>query len=288
MMRRFMVRIRRVPGRTPGIDELIPPKGALPSYTRKGDFRKAGARFLQAAVDAGLEPHHRLLDLGCGVGRLAVAVSEYLDESGGYVGLDTDRKAIKLCSEWIGSRLPQFTFVWADVFNTSYNPSAKARAAKYRFPFDDHSFDFVFSNSLFTHLVPDDARNYFHEIGRVLKPGGRTVNTIFLLNQESLVQVQGGGSRQGVLHEFGDLALVKRPKRPEAWIALDEEFVRQAHDEAGLGIEQVRYGAWSGRKASGPSLGMKDLIVAEKLNVAESGGRPTPRAESIGIRGRTL
>jgi SAM-dependent methyltransferase len=238
-------------------------------------------------VDAGLEPHHRLLDLGCGVGRLAVAVSAYLNESGRYVGLDTDRKAVELCNEWIGSRLAQFTFVWADVFNTSYNRRARATAAQYRFPFDDRSFDFVFSNSLFTHLVPDDARNYFREIGRVLKPGGRTVNTIFLLNEESLAQVEGGESPQGPLHAFGDLALVKRPKQPEAWIALDEEFVRGAHDEAGLGIEQVRYGAWSGRKASGPSLGKKDIILAEKLGVAESGGRPRSQAESIGTRGRT-
>ena len=277
-----MVRIRRVRGRTPGIDELIPPKSALPSYTRKGDYRKAGARFLGGAVDAGLEPHHRLLDLGCGVGRLAVAVSEYLDDQGGYVGLDTDREAIELCNEWIGSKLPQFTFVWADVFNTTYNRSAEAKAAQYRFPFDDHSFDFVFSNSLFTHLVPDDAGNYIREIGRVLKPAGRTVNTIFLLNEESLAQVEGGESRQGVLHEFGDLALVKRPARPEAWIALDEGFVRQAHEEAGLGIERVRYGAWSGRDSSGSAFSEKDIIVAEKLGVAGSGGQPSPRAESIG------
>jgi SAM-dependent methyltransferase len=264
MMPSPMPRFRRLRARTPGIDDLIPPERALPPYTRKGDFKKAGARFLQAAVDAGLEPHHVLLDLGCGVGRLAVALSQYLDDRGRYVGMDTDQKAITVCNEWIASKLPQFTFVWADVFNTSYNPSAEAKAAQYHFPFDDDAFDFVFSNSLFTHLVPDDARNYFHEIGRVLKPGGRTVNTIFLLNEESLPLIESGESGQGVLHEYGDLARVKRPNRPEAWIAIDEDFVRQAHDEAGLGIEEVRYGAWSGREASGPGFGKKDIIVAQK------------------------
>jgi SAM-dependent methyltransferase len=286
MMPSLMLRFRRSRAGAPGIDELIPPERALPPYTRKGDFRKAGARFLRAAVDAGLEPHHRVLDLGCGVGRLAVALSQYLDDRGRYVGLDTDRKAIRACNKWIASKLPSFTFVWADVFNTSYNPSAEAKAAQYRFPFDDNAFDFVFSNSLFTHLVPDDARNYFHEIGRVLRPGGRTVNTIFLLNEESLTLVGSGESRQGVLHEFGDLAMVKRSNRPEAWIAFDEDFVRRAHGEAGLGIEEVRYGAWSGREASGPGFGKKDIIVAQKLSVAESGRPPTPRAESTGIRGR--
>jgi ubiquinone/menaquinone biosynthesis C-methylase UbiE len=282
----LMLRLRRLRARTPGIDELIPPERALPSYTRKGDFKKAGARFRQAAVDAGLEPHHRMLDLGCGVGRLAVALSEHLDDRGRYVGLDTDRKAIKACNKWIASKLPQFTFVWADVFNTNYNRNADTKAAQYRFPFDDDAFDFVFSNSLFTHLVPDDAWNYFHEIGRVLKPGGRTVNTIFLLNEESLALVESGESPQGVLQRFGDLARVKRPKSPEAWIALDENFVRQAHDEAGLGIERVRYGAWSGREAPPAGLGKKDVIVAEKLSVAESGGEASPRPESTRIRDR--
>lgn len=259
-----MERARGSLGERPGIDELIPPKSALPSYTRKGDFKKAGARFLELAVDAGLEPHDSVLDLGCGVGRLAVALSQHLDDGGRYVGLDTDRKSIELCNEWIGSRLRQFSFVWADVFNTTYNRRAEAKAAQYRFPFEQGAFDFVFSNSLFTHLVPDDARNYFREIGRVLKPGGRTVNTIFLLNQESLAQVERGESKQGALHEFGELARVKQTSRPEAWIAFDEEFVRRAHDEAGLGIERVRYGAWSGREASGPGFGQKDIIVAHK------------------------
>ena len=281
-----MLRFLRLRTRTPGIDELIPPEEALPLYTLKGDFKKAGARFRQAAVDAGLEPQHRLLDLGCGVGRLAIALSQYLDDRGRYVGLDTDRKAIKLCNEWIASKLPRFTFVWADLFNTAYNRRAEARAAQYRFPFDDEAFDFVFSNSLFTHLVPDDARNYFHEIGRVLKPGGRTVNTIFLLNQESLSLVEGGESPQGALHQFGAVARIKKPDRPEAWIAFDEDFVRQAHAEAGLGIERVSYGAWSGREASGPVLGKKDTIVAEKLSVTESGGEPGPGAESTGARAR--
>jgi hypothetical protein len=51
-----MPRFRRLRARTPGIDDLIPPERALPTYTRKGNFKKAGAGFLQATVDAGLEP----------------------------------------------------------------------------------------------------------------------------------------------------------------------------------------------------------------------------------------
>jgi SAM-dependent methyltransferase len=273
MMLSLMPRLPRLRARAPDIDELVPPERAMPAYTRRGDFKKTGAWFRQGAVDAGLEPHHRILDLGCGVGRLAVALSDYLDARGRYVGFDTDRKAIRTCKKQIGSKLPQFSFVWADVFNTRYNEAGEARAAQYRFPFDDGAFDFVFSNSLFTHLVPEDARNYFHEIGRVLTPGGRTMNTMFLLNEVSLPLVESGKSNQGALHPFGDLAWVRRPERPEAWIAVNEDYVRKAHDEAGLQIQGVRYGAWSGREAawtgrekSGPDFGRKDIVVAQKLS----------------------
>ena len=76
------------------------------------------------------------------------------------------------------------------------------------------------------------------------------MNTMFLLNEESLPLVESGESRQGALHPFGDLAWVKKPERPEAWIAVDEDYVRKAHDEAGLQIQGVRHGAWSGREAT--------------------------------------
>jgi len=259
-----MLRLRSRGAARPSVDELIPPPGALPSYTRKGDFKKAGARFLETAIEKGLEPHHRVLDVGCGVGRFAVALSGYLDERGRYVGLDTAQESIALCNRWIASKLPGFSFVWADVFNTNYNRGADVAASQYRFPFEDDGFDFVFSNSLFTHLVPDDTRNYFGEIGRVLKPNGRTLNTIFLLNEESLELMDREDSPNRAPHAFGALARVKKPETPEAWIAFDEGFVRDAHEAAGLRIEEVRYGGWPGREPTGPGFGKKDIIVAVK------------------------
>ena len=47
-----------------------------------GDFRAIGAEFLERLVrDAGLERHHRVLDIGSGVGRLAIPLTQYLDEN---------------------------------------------------------------------------------------------------------------------------------------------------------------------------------------------------------------
>jgi SAM-dependent methyltransferase len=257
----------------PTAQELIPPQAALPPYARdrEGDetgahYLGSGRRFLQAAVARGLEPHHRVLDLGCGVGRFAVALAGFLEGPGSYVGMDVDRRSIRLCRRYIGSKLDNFRFVHVGLFNTEYNRSAAESAAEFRFPFKGESFDFAFSNSLFTHLVPEVAENYLTEISRVLRPGGRTMNTMLLLNDESLVRLDSTNSRQGPTHAFGGgIARVKDRENPEAWIAYDEAFIGEQHRRARLRIEgPIRYGSWSGREETAPVFGGKDIVVARK------------------------
>jgi SAM-dependent methyltransferase len=238
----------------PSIEELVPPEHLLPSYARSRSYTAAGARFLDTAASRGLQPDHRVLDLGCGVGRFAVALAGYLDERGSYVGIDTHKRSIKICRTYVGRKLDNFTFM-----------RVRPRdAAEFRFPFGTASFDFVFSNSLFTHLLPEVAEHYLLEIGRILRPGGRTLNTLFLLNPESLALLDSDRSQQGTTHAFGDgLARVKRIDRPQGWIAHDEGRVRLWHERAHLQIEEpVRYGPWPGRESSGPGFGGKDIVVA--------------------------
>jgi SAM-dependent methyltransferase len=216
----------------------------------------AGERFLEATTARGLAPHHRVLDIGCGVGRFAVALAGYLDERGSYVGIDTHAPSVRLSRKYIGRKLDRFQFKWVPF----------AETATLEFPFPPASFDFVFSNSLFTHLTPDTAENYLLEIGRLLRPRGRSFNTIFLLNPDSLALLDAASSARGKTYPFGDgRALVKDPDRPQAWIAHDEAFIREVHERAHLVIEPpIRYGAWPGREPSGPGFGEKDIVVAAR------------------------
>ena len=192
-------------------------------------------------------------------------MADYVDDRGGYEGLDVSRKAISICNEWIAPKLDRFNFQRVDVHNSYYNPKTDAEAYGYRFPFDDASIDFQFSNSLFTHMLASDTEHYFSEISRVLKPGGIALNTMFLLNDESVPRIDAHESGFKLPHVLEDgLVRVEELDRPEAVVAYDEGYMRDIHAKVGLGIQEpIRYGVWSGRPApTGPGFGNKDIVVA--------------------------
>src|SRR5262249_36838661 len=70
-------------------------------------------------------------------------------------------------------------------------------SASYAFPFPDSSFDVVYAASLFTHLLPDETANYFHQCRRVLRPAGRCLFSCFLLDF-----YRGRGKSISPLYEF--------------------------------------------------------------------------------------
>jgi SAM-dependent methyltransferase len=144
-----------------------------------GDFRERGKTLAELLVRNGLEPDHRVLDIGCGIGRVALALTNVLSERGCYEGFDVDPVAIRWCQEHITPRHPRFRFTHANVMARRYN-RGEAPAAQYRFPYPDATFDFAFATSVFTHLEMDAAVHYFRETHRVLRPGGLVVATAFI------------------------------------------------------------------------------------------------------------
>lgn len=241
-------------------DPLTPPKGRI--FFGGGDFNKIGEEYFRYFVDlGGLKPRERVLDVGCGIGRMAVPLTRYLDPRGSYEGFDVVREGIAWCRENITSRYPNFRFRVADIKNKEYNPGGQFAASEYRFPYEDASFDFVLLTSVFTHLLPDEIENYVSEIGRVLAPGGRCLATFFLLNEESLALIRSGSSTIDFKHDFGCYR-VKDVDTPEAAIAYPEDYVRSLCAEQGMAIaEPIHYGAWPGRR---DFLSYQDVFIATK------------------------
>jgi SAM-dependent methyltransferase len=230
------------------------------------DFRALGDHWLGTLVRVSqLEPRERVLDVGCGVGRMAVALTAFLSSEGRYDGFDIVPEGIEWCQRTITPRFPNFRFEHADIYNKEYNSSGKVRAADYVFPYPDKTFDFAFLTSVFTHMLPDDVRHYLRELHRVIRPGGRCAITWFILDDEARRRVDAGsaGPLRNFRHHRGDCWVVN-PATPEAAVAYEETTLRALYAEAGLAIrEPLLFGSWSGSRRGENEHG-QDIVVATR------------------------
>ena len=238
----------------------VPPRKMI--FVGSGDFRKVGKEFLRYVVElGGLKPNERVLDVGCGIGRMAVALTGYLQEKGSYAGFDIVAEGINWCGEKITPRYPNFRFQLADIYNKDYNPQGKIKASEYKFPYPDRSFDFIILTSVFTHMLLQDMENYFSELARVLEQGGRCLVTFFILNKESKKLIDEKMSTRD-FKNHGEGYRVENINTPESAIAYDESIVKGLSEKYGLNIATpIYYGSWCGRKNY---LSYQDIIIARK------------------------
>jgi SAM-dependent methyltransferase len=227
-----------------------------------GDPTAIGLEFLRYFRDIGkLKENHSVLDVGCGIGRMAIPLLFYLNEKGSYDGFDIVPEAIEWCQSQITRLNPRFQFHYAPIANSSYKPNGSANASNWRFPYENHSFDFALLTSVFTHMWQADIENYLSEIHRVLKTGGTAFITFFLLNSESDRLIVQGKSIFDFRHG-DDVCKFNSERDPLGCVAYAESLVRQLLAMYGLSVmEPIRYGTWSGR---GDGLSFQDIIVVEK------------------------
>lgn len=239
---------------------LVPPK--LLISVGGGDFRAIGEQFVAYFRElAQLAPDDRVLDVGCGIGRMAIPLTNYLGPGGSYDGFDVVPHGIEWCRRRITPRFPNFRFRCVSVRNDDYNPEGAVAADEFVFPYADASFDFVLLTSVFTHMLPADSAHYLREVARVLAPGGRCFSTWFILDQEARVQLARGASTLDFRHPVAG-GMTTNASRPGEAIATDDDRMRGAHHACALAIDEpVRYGSWSGRT---PSLSYQDIVVARK------------------------
>ena len=245
-------------------EEISPPEW-LAELAGRGSFAEIGEEVVGYLTElCDLEPGSRVLDVGCGAGRVAIRLTKFLSPEGRYEGVDILPWAVDWCKKEITSRHPNFSFQHADVLNAQYYPDGLVPPRDYRFPYDSHQFDVVCASSLFTHMLPDALEQYLSEIGRVLKKGGRALMTFYLLNDESLRSVEAGevDERFRFRHPVGSCR-VTYEEAPEAAVAHSEEFVLQASERSGLRVVgPIHYGQWSGCDRF---LTWQDVIVAERV-----------------------
>jgi SAM-dependent methyltransferase len=127
---------------------------------------------------AGLTESFRVLDIGCGVGRLATGIERRFGKLENYTGVDVDAGRIGWCRKHLTGQ--DVEFVAIDVANERYNPGGRQRGENFTLPLADDSFDVIYLYSVFSHLETADVAGYLHEFRRLLAPGGLVFLTAFI------------------------------------------------------------------------------------------------------------
>ncbi len=197
-------------------------------------FEETGNEFLEFFTKYGeLKPEHSVLDVGCGIGRMAIPLTGYLSQEGSYKGFDIVPDGIEWCQQNITSKYPNFEFAVADIYNNLYNPQGTQKSVEYSFPYKDQSFDFVFLTSVFTHMFAEDSQQ----------------------------KIDDGKSLQNFQHSIGECHIVNR-EMPEASTGYNETFIRSLYSKYNLEIvEPIRFGGWSGRVNF---TSYQDIVCAQK------------------------
>ena len=179
-----------------------------------------------------------IVDIGCGCGRYAHHLRDYryMSEkfSGQYIGIDIDDEMLNWCREHFDSG--RFKFYRSNHVSKAYSCGGQPDS-EYVLPVGDESAEFVFSTSLFTHLLEKELVNYCRESCRILKPGSFMSMFCFSMDHPP----SSYGNRHTFRFRIGN-AHVESMAVPEAAVAYDEKYLMTVAREAGFRSAEMMIG----------------------------------------------
>ena len=179
-----------------------------------------------------------VLDAGCGVGAMVPYVLSRLGPTGRYVGFDVHRPSIDWCLGRFRTE-PRLEFHVAPA-RSDYGSREDAPAERYLFPITDGGADLVLAKSLYTHLLPHDARHYLAETRRALRWGKAAVVTAFLFDPSTEPATEV--ARAFPLRDESGNVRWRSRSRPASAVAYAKPLFTEMIESAGL---QVRW-HWPG------------------------------------------
>lgn len=206
-----------------------------------------------------LKPDEKILDIGCGVGRVALPLTQFLNKKGEYYGIDVNPRFVEWCKRNISTKYPNFHFQRINIFNEMYNPAGIKDIKKFQLPFTDEAFDVVVLFSVFTHMKPGEVKYYLEEIRRVLKRKGRCVASFVLFKtKDDISRLRKQYTRFRFLYDCG-LYYTTNKKCHSEYILHNEEHIYSLYRMAGLVIDNIKR----------PALSKEEMLLLNKQLIVE-------------------
>ena len=217
-----------------------------------------------------INTNSRLLDFGCGVGRVLLSVLKHQPEVSRIAGFDIMPQVISFCDAYIASTFPQTTFELIQGSNDHYDQfiaAAGASAPKSHTLLQSQygsAFTGAYAFSVFTHVEVVDFRSLLLLLSNLLEPGGMLLFTAFLLTPFSRHSIEHGTTRfplsQSAIEAHGNI-LIGNPADRLGFIAFDLALVEQMVFEAGLIVTHIEHGSWVDGQFSAS---LQDVIVCRR------------------------
>jgi SAM-dependent methyltransferase len=140
----------------------------LTGCTSEEEFDQTGKLVLEQLISLGFKQNSKILDLGCGTGRLATQLLPYLGEQGEYYGCDISPEVIEFCRKRYSRS--NFHFLTNQMKKIPLSLGA--------------NFDFIWCYSVFTHIFPDEMVCLLQECKRLIRPQGLLLASYYIAGRE--------------------------------------------------------------------------------------------------------
>jgi len=198
----------------------------------------------------------KILDWGCGMGKLAPVCYFWVKDNGKYLGIDTDIPSIDLCRKTYGD-LRNCEFYLTKDQNAFYkNPGIeKEESLGVDWPVEKASQDLLIASSVFTHLQEAESTKYMQRIHEVLVPGGLAILSFHVIRDHV-----NANPTFNFTHPLTSGWFTSVPDCPEYAIGVKQETIEK------LIKDKFSILKWlEGHSTGGRSPSFQDIFVLKKI-----------------------
>lgn len=191
-----------------------------------------------------------ILDVGCGCGRIATGLTQYLSPTSRYLGVDIVSELVEFGKKFISPRYPNFRFLLLEEGNLTYDwwrqKSNQIDIAKLSEARPPGTVDLAISISLFTHLDLPAAADILAAIARMLRNGGRAFVTVFVLDSGAREGIESARTGFSFKHRTPSGQLhAEKLEDPTHAVAYEMGQIEALIHSVGLQLERWVPGYWS-------------------------------------------